>query len=71
MYSWKESRICLGRICSPPTDAALRDITEKATSRMIALVDGAIRQIRHTELVDEVASKSNVACASGRRKPQK
>jgi hypothetical protein len=71
MYRWKESRIGLGRICRPPTKVLPRDRTTSATSRMIALLEGAIRQIRHTGLPDEAGSDSVAACGPGRRKPQK
>jgi hypothetical protein len=61
----------LGRICSRPTNATLTDMVKKATSRMRALIDGAMRQVRHTGLPDEARSNSTPACASGTRRPQK
>ena len=71
MYSQKESSIGLGRICKPPTNTVLHHMTRNATNRMIALVDGAIRQIRHTGLPDEAGSKFTVGCVLGLRAPQK
>ena len=71
MYSQKESSIGLGRICKPPTNTVLHHMTRNATNRMIALVDGAIRQIRHTGLPDEAGSKFTVGCVPELRAPQK
>ena len=61
----------MGRICSPPTNTVLPDRVKNATSRMRALIAGAIRQIRHTGLPDEARSNSTAACAPGARSPQK
>ena len=61
----------MGRICSPPTNTVLPDRAKNATSRMRALIAGAIRQIRHTGLPDEARSNSTAACAPGARSPQK
>jgi len=61
----------LGRICRPPTNTVLPDMIKNATSRTRALIDGAIRQVRHTGLPDEARSNSTAACASGTLRPQK
>ncbi len=71
MYNWKESRIGLGRAFARPMKTVPGEMTMNATSRMIALVDGAVRQTRHTGLPGEDESSSTAACASGLRKPQK
>jgi hypothetical protein len=71
MYAPKESRIGLNRICRPPTYAVLRERITNATSKMIALVDGAIRQIRHDGLPDEAGSDWIAVCACSGRRPQK
>ena len=52
-------------------NTVLPERVKNATSRMRALMDGAIRQVRHTGLPDEARSNSTAACASGTRRPQK
>jgi hypothetical protein len=71
MYNWKESRIGLRGVRLRPANALLRDTIKNATNKMIALVDGDIRQIRHTGLPDEDGSNSNAACLLAPRKAQK
>jgi hypothetical protein len=61
----------LGRICRPPTNTVLPDMTKNATSRTMALIDGAIRQIRQVGLPDEAGLSSTAVCASGPPRPQK
>jgi len=51
----------LGRICRPPTNTPLPDTIKNVTSKMRALIDGAIRQIRHAGLPDEARPSPTVA----------
>jgi hypothetical protein len=41
------------------------------TRKMIALIDGAIRQVKHTGVPDEAGLNSTEVCVSGPRKAQK
>ena len=61
----------LGSICRPPTHAIVRNTITNTTSRMIALVEGAIRQIRHNGLPGGAGPNSNAAWELDLRKPQK
>jgi hypothetical protein len=71
MYRRKDSRIGFGRNGKSPMNMALPDMIKNATKRMIALVDGAIRQIRQTGLPDELALDSKAVWVSGALNPQK
>lgn len=42
-----------------------------ATRRMIALIEGAIKQVKHTGVPVEAGLNSTEVCLSGPRKPQK
>jgi len=61
----------MGSICRPPTHTIVRNAIKNATRRMIALVEGAIRQIRHKGLPGRAGSNSNAACELDLRRPQK
>ena len=61
----------LGCICRPAAHTMLRNTIKNATSRMIALVEGAIRQIRQKGLPGEARPNSSAACELDLRKPQK
>ena len=50
---------------------ALPDMIKNATSRMIALIEGAIRQVRQTGLPDELALDSKAVWVPGALNPQK
>lgn len=70
MYSRKEYRTGLGRLCRPPINMVEPEIKTKTISRIIAVLERAIWQIRHTGLADKPESNSTAAGASSPRRPQ-
>lgn len=59
------------RICRAPTNKVLLDITKNASSKIIALRDGAMRHIRQTGLEEEAGSNSTATWADDPLRPQK
>ena len=70
MYSRKEWRTGFGRNCRPPTNTVEPDRMTNVISTMIAVLDRAIKQIRHAGLAGKAEFTSTEAGASRPRRPQ-